>query len=331
VSAIIIMLATMAAFLVLTGAALALAGRWLKYPRHGFGRVFLVATLWLSLAFISFVLMMSLGDSAGAFGWSLVLFLVTVVLEVSCMCWLLRASLGKALAGWGITLVARGIHLAVALLVVRGLWVEAFRTPTLGMAPTLLSRHAARVCPQCGGTMLYDMDESALKRLNLMPGYSTQPPELEGFCPSCRRTTTALLSSLSPVTADRFLVTKFLKPVRWDVATFRHGKDLLVKRVIGMPGEGLTIDGAGHIAIHGEFLTPPAGVPFLPPGINPESTGNFLKAGEKVILGSDEYFVIGDHAEGSYDSRGFGPVHANEMVGVVTAIYWPPSRARVLR
>jgi signal peptidase I len=44
-------------------------------------------------------------------------------------------------------------------------------------------------------------------------------------------------------------------------------------------------------------------------------------------LGPDEYWVIGDHPEGSTDSRQFGAIPREVISGVVRLRYWPPSRA----
>jgi hypothetical protein len=52
--------------------------------------------------------------------------------------------------------------------------------------------------------------------------------------------------------------------------------------------------------------------------------------GEQVAgrtLGPDEYWVLGDHPDGSTDSRQFGPVGRQMIRGVVRFRYWPPSRA----
>jgi nickel-type superoxide dismutase maturation protease len=45
-------------------------------------------------------------------------------------------------------------------------------------------------------------------------------------------------------------------------------------------------------------------------------------------LGPDEYWVLGDHPEGSTDSRQFGAIPREVISGVVRLRYWPPSRAR---
>lgn len=50
------------------------------------------------------------------------------------------------------------------------------------------------------------------------------------------------------------------------------------------------------------------------------------------VLGSDEYFVLGDCVEASTDSRQFGPVPAARIEGVAWLRYWPPGRiGRVAR
>jgi len=48
-------------------------------------------------------------------------------------------------------------------------------------------------------------------------------------------------------------------------------------------------------------------------------------------LGPTEYFVLGDFTTASSDSRDWGPVPAENLESVVTLIYWPPERWRILR
>jgi signal peptidase I len=43
-------------------------------------------------------------------------------------------------------------------------------------------------------------------------------------------------------------------------------------------------------------------------------------------LGPNEWFVTGDNAEASSDSRTFGPVGRRDIVGRVRFVYWPPGR-----
>jgi nickel-type superoxide dismutase maturation protease len=52
--------------------------------------------------------------------------------------------------------------------------------------------------------------------------------------------------------------------------------------------------------------------------------------GERV-LGADEYWVEGDFAQASTDSRSFGPVTRDELKAKVVLVYWPVDRRRVVR
>jgi signal peptidase I len=52
--------------------------------------------------------------------------------------------------------------------------------------------------------------------------------------------------------------------------------------------------------------------------------------GSPAELGPDEYFVLGDNSAESRDSREWGPVHADEIIGRPVWIVWPPSRVRSL-
>jgi signal peptidase I len=49
------------------------------------------------------------------------------------------------------------------------------------------------------------------------------------------------------------------------------------------------------------------------------------------VLRPDEWWVQGDHAASSTDSRHFGPVHSDRLKGRVIAIYWPAVRRRRMR
>jgi nickel-type superoxide dismutase maturation protease len=52
--------------------------------------------------------------------------------------------------------------------------------------------------------------------------------------------------------------------------------------------------------------------------------------GERV-LGADEFWVEGDFAQASTDSRSFGPVTREELKAKVLLVYWPAARRRVVR
>lgn len=105
---------------------------------------------------------------------------------------------------------------------------------------------------------------------------------------------------------------------RGDVVAARFPADpdrtKLIKRVVGLPGE-LVYGSEGKIFVNGSQLdetnyTPISGVaPYT------ESTA--------VLLGENEYFLVGDNRPGSSDSRLWGPVQKRDIVGRVAFVLWP--------
>ena len=103
-------------------------------------------------------------------------------------------------------------------------------------------------------------------------------------------------------------------PERGDIVVFERQDETedLIKRVIGLPGETLEMSG-GIVYIDGQ----PLPEPYLTP--SPSSSYPAHK------LGADEYFVMGDNRGNSRDSRIFGPIRRDSVVGRAWMIYWPPS------
>lgn len=92
-------------------------------------------------------------------------------------------------------------------------------------------------------------------------------------------------------------------------------KEHFVKRVIGLPGEQVQIIGS-DIYINGEILEEHYGKdPITLAGI----------AEEPITLGKDEYFLMGDNREVSYDSRyeDIGPIHKSAIDGKAVLRIWP--------
>jgi signal peptidase I len=105
-------------------------------------------------------------------------------------------------------------------------------------------------------------------------------------------------------------------PRRGDVVIVDvEGRDeSLVKRVVALPGETVHIR-AGEIYIDGELLQEfwiaRHGGPDLPPTVVPPM----------------HVFLLGDNRGISRDSRSFGPVRMDQIVGQVRLVYWPLERA----
>ena len=100
---------------------------------------------------------------------------------------------------------------------------------------------------------------------------------------------------------------------RGDVIVFhfpRNPKKNYIKRVIGLPGEKVELRN-GKLYINGQF-TPE-------PWIAEQPRGNFAQR----QIGENEYFVMGDNRNNSSDSRAWGSVSSQHIIGKALFCYWP--------
>lgn len=114
---------------------------------------------------------------------------------------------------------------------------------------------------------------------------------------------------------------RFKDPERFDIIVFPfHYKEdtYYIKRIIGLPGETVQIDEQGTIYINGEVLSESYGKEV----IQPEHVGI---AAEPIVLGEDEYFVLGDNRNNSSDSRVevVGNIHRDDIIGRAWLRIWP--------
>lgn len=118
---------------------------------------------------------------------------------------------------------------------------------------------------------------------------------------------------------------QFSDPVRGDIVVFRYPRDpsqFFIKRVIGLPGEVIQVDD-GEVRIYNEEY---------PDGVLLEETYLDLTktpGHERVTLGADEYFVMGDNRDESMDSRSFGPIQRDVIVGKVWFRGLPLTRVKL--
>ena len=84
----------------------------------------------------------------------------------------------------------------------------------------------------------------------------------------------------------------------------------LIKRIIALPGETVSIDENGKIRINGEIIEDP----FAEEAIRQDMRG---LAANTIILKDNEYFVMGDNRNASTDSRTIGPIQKKQIIGKV--------------
>ena len=120
---------------------------------------------------------------------------------------------------------------------------------------------------------------------------------------------------------------RFSEPKRFDIIVFpfEYEEDTYyIKRIIGMPGERVQIDGEGNIYIDGEVLEESYGREIM------ESPG---RAWEEITLAEDEYFVLGDNRNHSSDSRdpSVGNIKRKDIIGRAFLRIWPFEKFGILR
>lgn len=97
---------------------------------------------------------------------------------------------------------------------------------------------------------------------------------------------------------------------RYDIVLAKMNYQTSIKRVIGLPNDTILIDN-GVVFVNGKaceeynYYTEKAGI-----------------AEQKIVLGDGEYFLLGDNRSISYDSREFGVMTKDRIVGVVKKILW---------
>ena len=103
------------------------------------------------------------------------------------------------------------------------------------------------------------------------------------------------------------------------------GTKQLIKRVIGLPGDTVTIKN-GHYFIYNKKH---------PHGFDPGITLGFNKnfpptyGSTHITLGAHQIFVSGDNRPNSCDSRIFGPINTNQIVGQLILRFYPFNEIKV--
>lgn len=189
--------------------------------------------------------------------------------------------------------------LAVPLLMIRQFWMQPFVIPTGSMSPTL--QGISEVEHSLNDHILVDKT-----------AYKASPPS------------------------------------RGDIVVFRTAgidspyiqkNTLWIKRVVGLPGETVSIS-PPYVLINGERVISPKVFQEMA-----EKTDSFpgyvLARGmfdgvleseqDSITLGSDEYFLLGDNSPRSLDSRFYGPIKRQDLVGKAIYLFAPSHRKRWLQ
>lgn len=131
------------------------------------------------------------------------------------------------------------------------------------------------------------------------------------------------------------LTYRIREPQRGEVVVFRYPKDestYFIKRLLGLPGE--TVEIANHQVIVHSAQNPegqvireeyiPKGTPILS-CTTPQGSLN-----ERFVLKANEYFVMGDNRQASFDSRCWGAVKSDEIIGLARVRLWPFGKAMTI-
>jgi len=99
----------------------------------------------------------------------------------------------------------------------------------------------------------------------------------------------------------------------------------LVKRVIGLPGETISLSG-GRVYIDGRVLPEPWLPPAARTGTDPGPSAHPYSLHDPYRIPDGDVYVMGDNRKYSCDSRYWGPVPESTIVGKVDLRIWPLSR-----
>lgn len=139
----------------------------------------------------------------------------------------------------------------------------------------------------------------------------------------------------------------FRDPHRGDVVVFKppHGADVsacgkqpdpaspcavptkersdtnFIKRVVAVPGDRLSVK-RGRVYINGQLRDPWK--------IRPDDSCGICNLPKPITIPRDHYFMMGDNRGESADSREWGPVPRDWIIGKAFATYWPPKRIGTL-
>lgn len=179
-----------------------------------------------------------------------------------------------------------GGALLLAVLIQRFL-VKPYKIPSLSMAPTLIE--GQRVFVDRTG-ISGELARGQIVVFHPPAGADRRDPVQQ--CGRARPRTQACPAS----TADR-------------------SSQTFIKRVVGLPGDRIAVRG-GHVLRNGKPVPEPYAQTCAEPVCNLS----------EITVPRGTFYVLGDNRDGSDDSRYWGPVRDEWLIGRAVATYWPPDR-----
>jgi signal peptidase I len=140
----------------------------------------------------------------------------------------------------------------------------------------------------------------------------------------CAKPARGCLSRLSDRVIANRLVYRFHEPRRGDIIVFKaparveaacSAGGTFIKRIVGLPGEKLSMRN-GFVLVNGVPLVES----YLRPGYRGRESGDWAR------IAGEGYFVLGDNRTMSCDSRRWGVVPRDNIIGRAEVTYWPPNR-----
>jgi len=115
---------------------------------------------------------------------------------------------------------------------------------------------------------------------------------------------------------------RFRSPERGEVVVFRYPgdqKSFYIKRIIGLPGERIELSD-GEISVYKGDEKIELKEAYV--------RGGYTQGSFETTLGDGEYFVMGDNRNFSFDSRSWGALSENNLIGTVRLRLWPINQAQ---
>ncbi len=189
----------------------------------------------------------------------------------------------------------------------RALIRELFETVILALLIFLVLHISVQNFQVQGPSMQPTLNEGAYVLVNKLVYLRFQPKELIGLLPFVD-------------VEEEDSVFAFHAPRRGEVIIFRYPRDItrdFVKRVVGVPGDTVELK-RGQLYVNDVLID------------EPYITSPDSRNVERLLVPENAYYVLGDNRRVSNDSRDWGPVPTDNIVGRAWVSFWPLDRWQAL-